>query len=757
MERLRVDGFTLVPPERARDAIARFILQKGSDGSSDVASSAELGRIRLEQHQLSAATQLRMALHEFGGAFLCDPVGTGKTYAALALARPEERVLVVAPAVLREMWSQASQEAGRAAGFLSFEALSRGACRHGDIDLLIVDEAHHARNRNTIRFDGLSRAAAGARVVLLSATPIHNRRRDLTTLLSVFLGERAGSLTRAELGRVVVRRESDSAVQRIVPRTEPLRWCRMREEDSIPRMLLSLPPPLPPREGGDGGALIIHSMVRQWASSDAALAGALRRRLRRAIGLIAALEDGTYPSQQELAAWSGAEDAVQLAFSSLLAPPTVEAAELLPIVRAHRDAIVIIQDLLKSGSARDAERAEIVRRLRGLHRDRKVVAFSQYADTVEAMFGKLSADGEVALLSGTGARIAGGTITRREVIARFAPRASGNREPRRAESISMLLATDLLSEGVNLQDAGVVIHLDLPWTPARMEQRLGRVARMGSAHESVFAYAIRPPASADAIIGIEDILDRKMQEASQVTARFPSLLSLGHGSVATERSEAQTVEAVHELLATWLTRDSHFMTKASVWTAVSSKLSGFLAVCVLRGRTTLVGCIDGRASDDPTTVLQCMRKCTGPSRDADEAVLRGALSALESYLEATRALDVARTPPTGAVTPKRTALKRIALAAGRSRPHERALISALADRARNTVLGTFGAYAEMELQHLCGLDLPDGDLLERFANFPWGKSSSADGSDPVIEAWQAVAIVVFGPSQGNALSPATES
>ena len=49
--------------------------------------------------------------------------------------------------------------------------------------------------------------------------------------------------------------------------------------------------------------------------------------------------------------------------------------------------------------------------------------------------------------------------------------------------MTLLLTTDLASEGVNLQDASVVVHLDLPWTAARLEQRVGRVARLASAHD----------------------------------------------------------------------------------------------------------------------------------------------------------------------------------------------------------------------------------------------------------------------------------
>ena len=73
----------------------------------------------------------------------------------------------------------------------------------------------------------------------------------------------------------------------------------------------------------------------------------------------------------------------------------------------------------------------------------------------------------------------------------------------------MLIATDLLSEGLNLQDASVVVHLDLPWTAARLTQRLGRIWRMARRIARVHEYAIAPPAPADELLRITEVLTRK--------------------------------------------------------------------------------------------------------------------------------------------------------------------------------------------------------------------------------------------------------
>ncbi|HEX6574542.1 MAG TPA: SNF2-related protein, partial [Gemmatimonadaceae bacterium] len=301
----------------ARAAIANALLARSQRASS-------VGEIQLKPHQIEAVETLRSAIKEFGGALLADPVGTGKTFVALALIDADSDTTVVAPAVLRDMWIHAASIASRRLQFVSFESLSR---RHVDStggNMVIVDEAHHARNPSAKRFANLSRLVSGKNVLLLSATPIHNRREDLVSLLRLFMGSRAESLNDAELARIVIRRAKLRESTPGFPVTGDLDWCELTEDDRIPLMLLGLPPPLAPADGGDGGALVAHSLIRQWMSSDAALIGGLKRRLVRAEGLIAALEDGTWPSRAELASWISGEDTVQLAFAGLLAAPTPE-------------------------------------------------------------------------------------------------------------------------------------------------------------------------------------------------------------------------------------------------------------------------------------------------------------------------------------------------------------------------------------------------------------------------------------------------
>jgi len=74
----------------------------------------------------------------------------------------------------------------------------------------------------------------------------------------------------------------------------------------------------------------------------------------------------------------------------------------------------------------------------------------------------------------------------------------------------VLIATDLLSEGLNLQDAQRVVHYDLPWSPARLAQRVGRIDRLGSPHDSITTVTFLPPAPLARALAMEERLARKV-------------------------------------------------------------------------------------------------------------------------------------------------------------------------------------------------------------------------------------------------------
>ena len=539
---INLSNWRTVHPSIVCRHIARAALSADDQnpGEPDCAPHDEtafsLGQITLREHQLDAVLRLRVGMREFGGALLADAVGLGKTYVALALAREFTTVHILAPATLLPMWRSAiASTESHNVTLHSLHRMSRGPIYTpftSTRSLVIIDEAHHLRTRTTARYNNAVAFTASREVLLLTATPLHNRERELRALLALFLGHRADALDHATLARCVVRRSATAAGSASIPTVREHTPHRVPDNHMVLECLLTLPPPLPVHEGVAASALVRLGLLRAWCSSDAALSDSIRRRQLRGEALLHSLAHGRYPTQRELQSWIVGTDSVQLGFPELLvATASSDTAELLKTLLAHLDGLQALLQLHTRTSIADARRTELLRSLVGTETltmntsqpraDRRsaagneavpppaIVAFSQFASTVRALHRALSDLAGVASLTSEGGRIASGSIGRQELIASFAPRAHGRPPPPAHERIRLLLTTDLLAEGVNLQDAGVVVHLDLPWTHALRQQRVGRLARMGASHAVVDVHTFEPPMGADAVLQIVATLARK--------------------------------------------------------------------------------------------------------------------------------------------------------------------------------------------------------------------------------------------------------
>ena len=198
------------------------------------------------------------------------------------------------------------------------------------------------------------------------------------------------------------------------------------------------------------------------------------------------------------------------------------------------------------------------------------------------------------------------------------------RRARSADALRLVIATDVLSEGVNLQHADTIVHLDLPWTPAGLEQRVGRAARIGSRHSAVFVFGIAPPPPAMAILSMTQRLDAKRAAARQ----------------AFETSDH--TEALREQLARWHGGDP--LPRDSGVAAVRASRDGFIAVVRSGSGTHLVGGTRWRGgyspSDEPATLRAL---ATAASDDAIAVPPRTeslARAAIARFLGRTEALSV---------------------------------------------------------------------------------------------------------------------
>ncbi|HWG54281.1 MAG TPA: DEAD/DEAH box helicase [Gemmatimonadaceae bacterium] len=756
----------IVPAATARALIARRIL-------GEEHAPARAGSVVLRPHQQSAVDRLRGLLRRHGGALLADDVGLGKTYVAAALLREARRPLVVAPAALRDMWQRALHATGARALVVSYTALGRDDAPAGPFDFIVMDEAHHARTPATRRYARLAALAARAPVLLLTATPIHNARRDLAALIALFLGAQAYTLSDAALAQYIVRRERSDVRGVAIPQATEPRWLAVGDDSELLGHILELPPPLPPADGGSGGALLAWSLVRQWASSTGALVGALRRRLVRAAALDAALAQQHRLTRRELSDWVCGDDAVQLAIPGLFAALPVDDHALREVLATH---VAALRELLRRAQASDAADATRARRLsdiRAWHPGEKIVAFSQFADTIHAMFRLLRNAAGIAALTGHGARVAGGSLTRAEALARFAPRASGARPPRAIERIDLLLTTDLLSEGINLSDASVVVHLDLPWTGARLEQRVGRSRRIGASHQCTSVYALAPPASSEELLRVEARVRAKLRAASRATGIAGTILP-GLAAMASDESAARTRERIRAVLGRW--RERAGVTPAPAHTlppppaacpappastphpesciASAVRATRPVLLVVLREGTgdvlSLAALDDGELQADPAMVLRALLELDGGDAaapvnaayiaepaNADHVtvppdVIERAVATAQRWIERHRAALATGASLTLHAPARRSALRRISIITARAPLHRRPELAALAAGARRAVSVPCGVGAEAVLGEIARAPMPDEAWLRALAAF--GDAHGARGAEDAESA-----------------------
>ncbi len=150
--------------------------------------------------------------------------------------------------------------------------------------------------------------------------------------------------------------------------------------------------------------------------------------------------------------------------------------------------------------------------------DRKVIIFSYYADTVDWVadyLGRaLAGDERLIAYRDRLAVISGKRGDRADVLWGFAPRTTDAPVGHNEDRFDLLLTTDVLAEGVNLQQARHIINYDLPWNPMRIVQRHGRIDRIGSPHDRVYLRCFFPDVQLDALLRLEERLQRKIAQAA---------------------------------------------------------------------------------------------------------------------------------------------------------------------------------------------------------------------------------------------------
>jgi len=183
---------------------------------------------------------------------------------------------------------------------------------------------------------------------------------------------------------------------------------------------------------------------------------------------------------------------------------------------------------------------------------RKVLVFSHYEDTIdwveEHILKVVERAPRLAMYRGRVASISGkdvrSGIPREKALHGFAPISTGALPPYTEDRFDLLLCTDVLAEGMNLQQCRNVVNYDLPWNPMRLVQRHGRVDRILSPHSRVFLRTFFPDAQLDEMLNLEERVRRKLAQAAASVGVEEAPIERGATG---EQSFAETREEIEKL------------------------------------------------------------------------------------------------------------------------------------------------------------------------------------------------------------------
>ncbi len=552
----------------AREWVRRGLSLEASTRQATTSFETSVGELDLAPFQRRAIERGLTISRRYGGVLLADAVGLGKTRVSLALARALSRdarlrsdrdrpAVFCVPARLREQWKRKARQGGMTSPHVvSHTSLSR---RNVDVEKLepgvvVADEAHRFRNPDTYRHRQLAKLCARTSVVLATATPVCNTIWDLYHLLSLFLAEHdlrdvlgcdlEDAFESAESGevdltrlveRLVIRRTRPPSASgfgdRPSARLEMLHYDPGSDEQWVWEHLESALRDLSFEACADQWPpeLFIEYALRRWESGPRALAETLRGLVEYHRRWLEARRHDRTLNRDDFSELFDDISAYQQEVFPFLFPSNEasdkRASSNRAAIRRDLDALESLLDrvkrLLECGPGPARAVAQLAHSL-----DDKILIFTKYRRAADGIFQtlrqSLGSDARIGQITGDTARATGlGSASDHELLRRFAPRAQGVAPPADHQQLRILVSTDCLSRGLNLQDCGHVVLADLPYSPLAVEQRIGRLLRPGGPHETVHVYVPRPDDWNDTL-GLRRRLRRKLSHARRSGTGFTS-------------------------------------------------------------------------------------------------------------------------------------------------------------------------------------------------------------------------------------------
>ncbi len=568
------------------------------------------------EYQEDAVLNAKKILEEYGGVFIADVVGLGKTYvSALLAAQLDGRNLVIAPPFLLDeenpgSWKNVFKHFNIPATYRSIgkleDLLKEDLEQYKNV---FIDEAHRFRTESNVTYEMLAQICRGKRVILVTATPYNNRPNDILSQIKLFqsakkstvpnmadlehffttLDSRLNGIDRQKDHEAYIRivRENAKEIREKVLKYLMVRRTRAEIEkyyaEDLKEQGLKFPEVANPKpflyilneeesevfnytierivkdfsyarympmlyyQGEvaqleetaqrNMGKFMKILLVKRLESSFFAFESSVDRFIRSYEQFIGQFNNGkVYISKRYSAKIydlleSDDDKAIQ-EFIDKEKATAYDAKDFTPeFLDNLKNDLAILKEIRKRWSKveRDPKLETLLDKLskEDVLKENKVIIFTESKETAEYLLAGLEGKypGQILLFTG-----GSGASVKEQVIDNFDGRA---RRPK--DDFRILVSTEVLAEGVNLDRAAVVINYDIPWNPTRMIQRVGRINRVDTKFDTIHTFNFFPTEQSNDEIKLKELAEAKIEA-------FISML----GTDAKLLTEGETVES-HEI------------------------------------------------------------------------------------------------------------------------------------------------------------------------------------------------------------------
>jgi len=563
--------------------------------------------MRLE-YQEQAVLNAKKILEEYGGVFISDVVGLGKTYMAAILASQlDGRTLVIAPPVMLE-----KNNPGSWPNVLSDFRVSADTESLGKLDALIkrgtdkytnifIDEAHRFRTETNITYEKLAEICRGKRVILVTATPFNNSPKDILSQIKLFQKSKKSTIPglpdlESFFGKLMnrlkdldrqkdntkyiqVTKENAREIRDKVLKYLMVRRTRKEIEDFFPDDLskqgLKFPEVIDPEPAyyelnADEDRIFnetIHLVAQSFkyarympllyfnsvVEQPEKLAQTNMGRFMKIL-LVKRLESSFFAFRNTIdrfiASYESFIDQYDKGSVYVSKEYSNKIFELLDNGEDERVQELIDQSKANKYAAKDFEKTfrqdlahdlDLLRKIKSLWaevkrdpkllkfiemltkravlKDNKLIVFTESKETADYLTKNLKAKLGDQILSYTGGSSAN---VREKVIENFDARA---RFPK--DDYRILVATEVLSEGVNLHRANIVVNYDIPWNPTRLMQRVGRINRVDTKYDKIYTFNFFPTKQSNDQIKLKEAAEAKIHAFITLLGADAKLLTEG--------------------------------------------------------------------------------------------------------------------------------------------------------------------------------------------------------------------------------------